>query len=262
MSARGGRLILTLAIAGASAAWWTGVDPRLAMRLDAKTSEAVAAIVDAARQEGIPTEPLINRALEGASKRAAGDVIVAVVRSWVGDLRRARQALGTSATEAEIDAGAKALRAGVRVQELQRLGQAKAGVRYAMALDVMSYVINRGVPPDTAARVVVSLVLASATDEQLTTLRADIERDIVGGTPAALAASARGMGLERVIAVAAATNNGGAPGAALPSGRGSIGGGGLPVNSVAGSVQGNAATGVAPGDGSRAPAPRGKPRKP
>jgi hypothetical protein len=232
------------------------------MRLDAKTSQAVSAIVDAARSEGIPTESLIDKALEGASKRAAGDMIVAAVRGWMTDLRRSRQALGESASDAEVDAGAKALRAGVKVQDLQRLGQSKAGVRYAMALDVMSYVINLGVLPDTAARVVVSLVLASATDDQLNALRSDIQRDINGGIPAALAASARGIGLGATIAAAAA-NNGGAPGAALPSGRGSIGGGGLPVNgNVAGSVQGSAAKGVAPGEGSRAPAPRGKPKKP
>ena len=67
-------------------------DPRL-LRLDERTRAAVSAVVEGARREGLPTEPLIDKALEGASKRAPGPSIVNVVKSWVADLRRAREAL-------------------------------------------------------------------------------------------------------------------------------------------------------------------------
>ncbi len=227
------------------------------MRLDARTRDAVTAIVDSAAMEGVPIEPLIDRALEGASKRADGSLIVNAVRSFARDLRRARTALGPTSSDAEVVAGAHALRSGVKIQELERLRQVRNGQRYALALDVMTYIINRGVPSDTAANVIVSLVLASATDEQIAGLRNDVERDIAGGVPAGLAVSSRGLGVERAVQALA---DGGAPGAALPSVRGSIAPGGLPVNgNVAGSVQGNATS--APGDASRPPAPRGKPKK-
>lgn len=253
-----GRSAMLLGVAGVSLAWWAGTDPRLTMRLDARTSEAVSAIVESAKREGVPTEPLIKKALEGASKRAAGETIIAVVRGYANDLRRAREALGPKSSEEEVKAGADALRAGVKMQELERLREAKAGQRFAVALDAMSYLVNRGVPADTASSALVRLVLASATDEQITALRADIERDIAGGMPSGLSTAARANGLEQVIA--AADENGGAPGTALPSGRGSIGSAGLGVNAGA-AVQGNAATGGVPNDGPK-PSPRGKPKRP
>jgi len=53
-------------------------DPRYE-RLDPDTHARVVAIVDSARAVGLPSEPLIHRALEGAMKNAAGERIVAAV---------------------------------------------------------------------------------------------------------------------------------------------------------------------------------------
>lgn len=218
---------------------WQASDPRLTSRLDRETREQVDAIIDAARKAGVPTEPLVDRALEGASKRATGRMIVAVVRGWADDLQRARQALGPGSPDAEVVAGAHALRSGVKVKELERLRATKSGVRYAMALDVMSYLVNRGVPADTISPVIVNLVLASATDDQLAKLRQDVERDISGGMAAATAITVRGQGLERQIADAAAAGNGGAPGSTLPSVRGTTRAGDPALNPTAvGAVQG------------------------
>src|SRR3989454_11224495 len=55
---------------------------------------------------------LVQRALEGATKRASGDLIVAAVRRLAVDLGHARDALGSTASPAELTAGAAALRAG------------------------------------------------------------------------------------------------------------------------------------------------------
>ncbi|MBL8961424.1 MAG: hypothetical protein JNJ98_16315, partial [Gemmatimonadetes bacterium] len=88
--------VLAMLLGPVALAGWTVLtdDQRLVGRLDAKTREAVVAVVDAARRDGLPTEPIIDKALEGASKQASGAQIVAVVRSLVGDLKRAREALG------------------------------------------------------------------------------------------------------------------------------------------------------------------------
>jgi hypothetical protein len=248
------RLALTLALAGASVAWQQqGPDGRL-LRLDARTREAVSDVVDRAKKDGIPTEPLIDRALEGVSKRAAGTVIVNAVSRFAEDMRRARTALGPSSTPTEIVAAAYALKNGVKLEELEKLRSVRAGQRYAAALDAMSYLINRGVPADTASSTLISLVLAQATDEQITDLRREVEQDIAGGMPAGIATVSRGVGVERALAA----NDGGGPGARLPSGRGSIAGG-PGGGGVAGPTQGNAS--ASPGEGSRPPAPRGKPKK-
>src|SRR5438093_634738 len=60
-----------------------GTDPRLD-RLDPDTRAQVATVMDSASRVGLPTEPLIQRALEGATKAAPGARIVAAVRRPAG----------------------------------------------------------------------------------------------------------------------------------------------------------------------------------
>ena len=253
------RLLLVAAGAASLTAFaWRTDDPRLVGRLDERTREAVSVIVESARREGLPTEPLIDKALEGASKQAGGPVIVSVVRGLVGDLRRAREALGPSSTPRDIEAGADALRAGVNVRELERLRVARTTVRLATALDMVSFLINRGVPADSIGPRVVSLVLASATEEQLITMRQDIERDISGGVSAVTAASLRSLGLEQQLRER--PNNSGAPGSTLPSVRGqSRVADPLATSQAVGSVQGSSSV-SGTGEGARPAGPRGKPK--
>src|SRR5207249_1833573 len=73
----------------------------------------------------LPTEPLVQRALEGATKRASGDVIVTAVRRLAADLGHARDALGSTASPAELTAGAAALRAGASQATLAQLRHAR-----------------------------------------------------------------------------------------------------------------------------------------
>ncbi|MGQ0650491.1 MAG: hypothetical protein ACT4P7_23375 [Gemmatimonadaceae bacterium] len=236
---------------------WFADDPRLTGRLDERTREAVSAVIESARKEGLPTEPLVDKALEGASKQAAGPTIVTVVRGLVGDLRRAKGALGPASTLVDIEAGANALRAGVNLRELERLRVARTNVRVATALDIVSYLVNRGVPADTIAPRVVTLVLAGSSNDQLLTMRQEIERDISGGVAAATAASLRGIGLEQQLRER--PNNSGGPGSTLPSVRGqSRVADPLAPSAVSGS-KGNASV-SGPGDGAGPAGPRGKPK--
>jgi hypothetical protein len=196
------------------------VDPRLVSRLDVRTRAAVVAIVDSARIERLPTEPLIDKALEGAAKKASSQQIISAVRTFVGQLRDARGALGVSSTEGELLGGAQAIRAGIPTQQLERLRRVRSGVQIATALTVVSDLVAREVPVDTAVSVVGGLVHASATDEQLLGVRSDIETDILGGKPPALAASSRGHALEQTLAASGPPNGAGSPGT-LPSPAGS-----------------------------------------
>jgi hypothetical protein len=233
-------------------------DPRLTSRLDGRTREAVSAIIDAAVREGIPAEPLVDKALEGASKRAPGSAIVVAVRNWAADLKRARQALGPSSSDRDIQAGATALRAGIRPQELEQLRAAKSGVRVASALDVMTLLVTSGVPADTIGPVIVRLVVASVSEEQLTAFQLDVQRDIAGGVSALTAAAVRGRGLERQLA-ARGPGDGGGPGSTLPSVRGQQRAVDPLVNPQAVGSQGSANVSGA-GDGARPAGPRGKPK--
>src|SRR5215472_2087056 len=86
---------------------------------------AVQTIIDSAGRAGLPTRPLVEKALEGAAKGAPEDAIARAVRSLAAALGEARLALGTS-TDDELNAGAVALRLGARPQDLKSLRAARA----------------------------------------------------------------------------------------------------------------------------------------
>ncbi len=163
---------------------------RLAGRVDDATRTTLVGLIDLARAAGLPTAPLVNKALEGASKGADGARIIAAVRGLADGLTRARQALGTGSIEAELVAGAAALRAGVTPGFLERLrAEHRGGLTVPLA--VMADLVARGVPADTAARAVVALARAGAREEELVAFRQSVERDIALGAPAGAATSVR-----------------------------------------------------------------------
>ena len=165
-------------------------DPRLDRRLDPETRAAVVALLDSARAAGLPIEPLVDKALEGASKGAAGSRIVAAVRNLAAGLRAAQAALGPGSTAAELDAAASAIRGGVQGGDLARLRDAHRRRDLTVPLAVLSDLVARGVPADTAARFVMRLA-AVAQDDAFVAFQRDVDRDIALGAPALAAASVR-----------------------------------------------------------------------
>jgi hypothetical protein len=163
-------------------------DPRLE-RLEPGTRPLVAALLDSARGVGLPTEPLMQRALEGTTKRASGDRIVAAVRRLATDLGRAREVLGSAASLPELEAGAAALRAGAAPAVLAELRRTRRQ-RLTVPLAVLADLVASGVPADSAAVAVLALA-ATARDADLVEFRRAVERDIALGAPPAAAASVR-----------------------------------------------------------------------
>jgi hypothetical protein len=166
-------------------------DPRY-QRLDPETRARVVAIVDSARGAGLPSEPIIQRALEGSMKHAAGDRIVAAVRRLAVDLGTARDALGSKATTPELEAGVAALRAGATPATLTRLRDLRTPP-VTMALAVLADLVASGVPADSATAAL--LVLApTVRDADLEEFRRAVERDIALGAPPASATTVRALG--------------------------------------------------------------------
>ncbi len=180
-------LLLVAAQVGASAPALIQ-DPRLD-RLDPDTRVQVSTVLDSARRVGLPTEPLIQRALEGATKAAPGSRIVAAVRRLSADLRVARIALGGEASAPELEAGVAALRAGARPQVLANLRSARRGL-LTVALSVLADLVASGVPADSAAVAVLALA-PQARDADLVEFRRAVERDIALGAPPGAATSVR-----------------------------------------------------------------------
>lgn len=163
-------------------------DPRLE-RLDPETRSSVSAIVDSARGVGLPSEPLVQRALEGATKGAAGPRIVAAVRRLSAELGTVRTVLGARASTPELEAAVAALRAGASTQVLANLRAARRG-SLTMTLSVLADLVASGVPPDSAAAAVLALA-PKARDADLVEFRRAVERDIALGAPPAAATSVR-----------------------------------------------------------------------
>ena len=142
---------------------------------------AVQAIIDSAARAGLPTRPLVEKALEGSAKHASTDAIAGAVRALAGALAEARSALGTATTD-ELNAGAVALRLGARPEDLSRLRAARSGGNLVVPLGVLSDLVARGVPVDTATNVVVAL--AANGDNEYLAFRQRVDRDIdLGAAP-------------------------------------------------------------------------------
>jgi len=178
-------LLVAMVVAGRATA--QQADARLE-RLDAATRPTVAALLDSARTAMLPTEPLVQRALEGATKRASGDAIVTAVRRLAADLGHARDALGSTASPAELTAGAAALRAGASQATLAQLRHARREP-LTVPLAVLADLVASGVPVDSAAAAVLGLA-ARARDADLVEFRRAVERDIALGAPPAAATAA------------------------------------------------------------------------
>jgi hypothetical protein len=177
---------------GGTPAW---LRARLDNRLDPRTREAVERLIDSARAVGVPPEPLVDKALEGASKRAPADLLLRAVRGLAIDLAAAKQLLGGSSLPDELAAGAAALRAGVDGNALQRLREDRPGQPLVVAIGVLTDLVVRGVPAEAASRSVLALTRAGIADQQLLAFRRDVERDIGIGAPPAAAATLRASGL-------------------------------------------------------------------
>lgn len=176
-----------------------GIAARLAAVLDAPTRSAVMSVIDSAVAARLPANPLVAKALEGASRSAPGPRIVAAVRNLVLRLATARAALGAGASESDLVAAASAVQAGVAPELLARLRALRPRAPLAVPLVVLTDLVERGVRPDTAAGLVLTVARSSAGDDAFTALRRTVARDIAAGTPPSVAAAVRTQDVLRAV---------------------------------------------------------------
>jgi len=145
-------------------------DDRLRGLFDPPTYASLHAVLDSARTAGLPTEPLIDKALEGSAKHASSDRIVTVVRELSARLADARSALGGYGTTDELSAGTAALRAGIAPATLADLRRLRHNEQVTIPLAVAAELVARGVRPDSASAQVLRLAAAGAPDVELAAL--------------------------------------------------------------------------------------------
>jgi hypothetical protein len=195
MRIRPARSFVALALIVAALAPARAQDPRIGTHLDAPTRAAIFAIVDSARAQGIPDAPLMEKVYEGMGKGADGARIVAAVRSLALEMASAHRALGTVASADEIKAAASAMHAGVPAVELGKMKK-QSGLRRSLTLPftVLADIVSRGVPVETAANAIRSLVGAGARDSDINKFQRDVKVDIDQGAPPAAAVETRAKG--------------------------------------------------------------------
>lgn len=169
---RFGVLVLLLATPSLSAQ-----ERRLAGRLDSATAAAVQHLVDSAAAARLPTEPLIQKALEGSTLGADGPRIRHAVEALFLQLARARDALGRDATEAELTAGAGALRAGLAPGALQRLQALRSGRSLVVPIAVLTDLVAEGMPPNDATQSVLDLARDGRPDDDFLALRRRVQME-------------------------------------------------------------------------------------
>ncbi|MGH7470010.1 MAG: hypothetical protein ACRENP_18855 [Longimicrobiales bacterium] len=201
-------LLIAAAAAGGLTAAARAQDARLMRRLEPSAVAAVTVLVDSAQLQGLPAEPLIQKALEGASKQASAEAILAALRALRVRLLEARSALG-NASNGELVAGAAALDAGARAGDLKRLRPYANAAHLTNAFLGLTFLLQRGVAPDNATSIVASMLDARLSGSDFTKLQRLVDQDIRAGAPPAEAARVRSKAL--ILHGARSREEGGAP---------------------------------------------------
>lgn len=173
---------------------------RLTGRLDEETQAMVLRTVDSARTRGLPVEPIVDKALEGATKRATGVRIQAAVSSLLHRLEIAREALAPSPGPRDIAAGADALAYGATRDALRTMRAIRPNESIAVPLGVLTQLVASGVPVARATGVVADLLRRGARDEQLIALNDDVRSYVAAGASPEAALDVRTRGLNAVLA--------------------------------------------------------------
>lgn len=197
------RALLVVALAASSLG---AQDVRLASRLDAPTQAAVLRLIGVARSRGLPTEPLVEKALEGATKRAPREAIERALTRRLDRLQSSREALGTAASDADVAAGATALEVGVPADAIRELRAIRPTRSVAVPLAVLAELVAHGVPVARASQMVAVLMRRGATEGQLVALGRDVQGDIATGASPEAALDVRTRYLVAMLPVPGAAN--------------------------------------------------------
>ncbi|HEX4574980.1 MAG TPA: hypothetical protein VH158_07600 [Gemmatimonadales bacterium] len=166
------------------------VGARLAGRAPGEVVRAVQDIARGAATDGLPVEPLIQKAIEGSAKGVAPDRVVAAVRMLAARLGEAQGALrdaGIAAPSGEaVEGGAYALDAGLNAGQVRDLARvSRPPYDPALMLRVAATLGALGVPGPQAVRLMQGMIKTGRTPSDLLALPSKAQADMArGATPA------------------------------------------------------------------------------
>ena len=158
------------------------VSARLAGHVPPAVVAQVQRLADTAVARGLPVDPLVNKALEGAVKGALPDKIVSAVRAVLQQLDLASDALrpvGVTSANA-IEAGAFAIAAGLDSGEVATVARsADRAHPAATALQVVATLVALGVPPGRGVGLVQATIRSGEPLADLVSLPSRLDRKSV-----------------------------------------------------------------------------------
>lgn len=158
---------IVLAAASPRPAVGQGIRGRLEGRVPEAAIPAIDSLVTVAAAESLPTEPLVQKALEGGAKGMPVVRLVGGVRRGLEQLREARAVLtrtappaGRTTTDGDVSAVAAALGRGLPAPLVERLLTALPGEAPGPPLHATADLVAHGFDADSAADL---LILAEGT---------------------------------------------------------------------------------------------------
>ncbi len=179
------RLVLILALVAEPLAA-QAARPRLEGRIPDVAVPPVDSLVQVASGEGLPTEPLIQKALEGGAKHVTAPRIVVAVQVSLGQLRDARDLLVRASGEtpvppAEITTVAWALRRSLPAPVVERVVAALPHQPRASAMHAVADLAGRGFDPDSAADLIITAIHLGLQRERLLDVSAAAAHELQRG---------------------------------------------------------------------------------
>ena len=149
-------------------------------KLDTNNRYAFDLILDSASAAGIPTRPLISKALEGIAKKVDNKKIVDVVRLLFVRLKTVHSVLG-GVDEQELYAGATLLEAGAKPAQLELFRPRQKGRTDITAFIVWTDFLQRGIPNEEASSAISKLWRDGVDDATFQSLWTNVKGDISQG---------------------------------------------------------------------------------
>jgi hypothetical protein len=164
-------------------------DGRLAGHVPAAALPGVRAIIARAAQDSIPTEPLVEKALEGGAKGAAPDLIVTAVGTEEARLRNARDLLRRAGTPGPYGTGELAVARGLPERIVAKVVGAVRDTAPGFALHAVADLTAHGFVPDSSAALIVAALGSGLAGHRLLDVAAAADREVQRGStrPQALA---------------------------------------------------------------------------
>jgi hypothetical protein len=191
-------LVLSAALPGGIAA--QDVAARLDDRVSPEVRRAVGDIATAAAARGLPTEPLVQKAIEGGAKGIPAARVIAAVRALAARLDEAAGALragglGTPEPDA-VEGGAYALNAGLSAQQVSDLARvSRPPYDPALSLRVAATLSALGVPPKQTLALIEGMIAAGRPSTDLLDLPSEVQAGVAQGATPAQAANGLAKGV-------------------------------------------------------------------